>query len=189
MSFCPGHLKTEHLVDQHHRDAPGGDLPVDNDNLVHRAAYAIRSLGAGVFEPIRIFVDAEKTFLEVAHDLLRPDDENDSSGATDIGPELAAAHRSREQRPRLSDCLDAPQHDVRCRPQSANLVGLRLAIHAQDLWAEGLVAPGLVDLIGNAHHVESLRGPVVHLGAIRDEVKDNPLYARHVRYRPESATE
>src|SRR6266851_4479357 len=81
MSFCPAHLKTEHLVDQHHRDAPGGDLPVDNDNLVHRTAYAIRSLGAGVFEAIRVFVDAEETFFEVAHDLLRPDDENDASGA------------------------------------------------------------------------------------------------------------
>src|SRR6266567_6228854 len=106
MSFCPAHLKTEHLVDQHHRDAPGGDLPVDNDNLVHRAPYAISSLGAGVFEPIRVFVDAEETFFEIAHDLLRPDDENDPSGAADIRPELAAAHGSRNQRPGLGDRVD-----------------------------------------------------------------------------------
>src|SRR5947209_17303364 len=110
-----GALKTEHLVDQHHGDPPRCDLPVDNENLIHRAAYAIRSLGAGVFEPIRVFVDAEETFLEVGHDLLRPDDENDSSSAADIRPELAAAHGSREQRPGLSDRMDAPEHDIRRR--------------------------------------------------------------------------
>src|SRR6266550_3347892 len=54
-----GILKPEHLVDQHHGDPPRGDLPVDNENLVHRAAYAIGSLGAGVFEPIGVFVDAD----------------------------------------------------------------------------------------------------------------------------------
>src|SRR6266849_5711667 len=94
-----GTLEPEHLVDQDHSDPPRGDLAVDDDNLVHRAVYAIRSLGAGVFEPIRIFVDAEETFFEVAHDLLRPDDEDDASGAADIRPELASAHGSRKQRP------------------------------------------------------------------------------------------
>src|SRR3989442_14302426 len=107
-----GPLKTEPLVDQPHGDPPRGDLPVDDENLVHRAAYAIRSLGAGVFEPIRIFVDAEETFLEVAHDLLRPDDENESSGATDIGPELATTHGGCDQRPGLGDSVDAPEHEI-----------------------------------------------------------------------------
>src|SRR5438477_8014854 len=145
MSFCPAHLKTEHLVNQHHRYAPGCDLPVDNDNLVHRAAYAISSLGAGVFEPIRVFVDAEETFFEVADDLLRPDNENDPSGAADIRPELAAAHGSRKQRPGLGDRVDASEHDVRRRAQAADLVGLGLAVHAPDPRAKRLVAPGLVD--------------------------------------------
>src|SRR5437899_12126380 len=81
-----GTLEPEHLVDQDHSDPLRGDLPVDDYNFVHRAAYAIRSLGTGVFEPIRVVVDAEETFLEVGHDLLRPDDENDSSGAADIRP-------------------------------------------------------------------------------------------------------
>src|SRR4030081_3110769 len=107
-----GHLEPEHLVDQHHSDPPWGDLPVDDDNFVHRAAYAIRSLGSGVFEPPCVFVDAEEPFLEVRDDLLRADDENDSSGAADIGPELAAAHGSREQRPGLGDRVDAPEHDI-----------------------------------------------------------------------------
>src|SRR5947207_9406089 len=101
MGFCPGHLETEHLVDQHHGDPPGGDLAVDDENLVHRAVHAIGSLGPGVFKPIRVFVDTEETLLEVGHDLLRPDDEYDSSGAAGIRPELAAAHGSREQRPGL----------------------------------------------------------------------------------------
>src|SRR6059058_1828595 len=151
-----GILETEHLVDQHHSDPPRGDLPVDNENLVHRAAYAVRSLGAGVFEPIRIFVDAEKTFLEVGHDLLRPDDENDSSGAAGIRPQLAAAHGRREQRPGLRDRMDAPEHDFRRRAQAANLVGLGLAIHAPDPRAEGRVTTGLFDLVGDTQHVERL---------------------------------
>ena len=113
------HLETERLVDQHHSDPSRSDLTVDDDNLVHGAAYAIRSLGAGVFEPIRVLVDAEETFLDVADDLLSPDDENDSSGAADIRPELAAAHRSREQRPGFSDRVDAPEHDIGRRAQAA----------------------------------------------------------------------
>src|SRR5438874_9368212 len=84
-------LEAEHLVDQHHRDAPRGDLPIDNENLVHRAADAIRRLGAGVFERVGVLVDSAQTLLEVGHDLLRPDDENDPSGTADIRPEPAAA--------------------------------------------------------------------------------------------------
>src|SRR5947208_3170521 len=140
-----GILETEHLVDQHHGDPPRGDLPVDDENLVHRAAHAIGRLGAGVFELIRVFVDAEETFLEVGHDLLRPDDENDSSGAADIRPELAAAHGSREQRPGLSDRVDAAQHDIGRSPEAANLVGLGLAVHAPDARAERRIATGLFD--------------------------------------------
>src|SRR5438067_9342527 len=179
-----GILETEHLVDQHHGDPPRGDLSVDNENLVHRAAHAIRSLGAGVFEPIRILVDAEETFLEVGHDLLRPDDENYSSGATDIRPELAAAHGRREQRPGLSDRVDAPEHDIRRRAEAANLVGLRLAIHAPDPRTERRVATGRFDLVGDTQHVERLRRPLVHRGGVRDEAQDHPLCRGGVR-RPE----
>src|SRR6266567_4372597 len=210
--LCPGFLETDDLVDQHHGDPSRGDLPVDDDDLVDRAVDAVRSLSAGVFEPQRIFIYSSQTLLEVRHDLLRPDDENDPSGATDIRPELAAAHRSRKQRPGLGDRVDAPEHDVRRRAQAPDLVGLGLAVHAPDPRAKRLVAAGLVDLIGDAHQVERLRCPVVHLGAIRDEVQDNPLcrrgvrrpkdgdsvrleggggppYTRLVRYRPESAAE
>src|SRR3989442_4614821 len=142
-------LKTEHLVDQHHSDPPRDDLTVDDDHLVHRAVDAIRSLGAGVFEPPRVFIDAPQTFLDVAYDLLSPDDENDSSGAADIRPELAATHGSREQRPGLSDRVDAPEHDIRRRAEAANLIGLGLAIHAPDPRAERRIATGLFDLVGD----------------------------------------
>src|SRR5438093_1914785 len=210
--LCPGFLETEDLVDQHHGDPSRGDLPVDDDYLVDRAVDAVRSLSAGVFEPQRIFIYSSQTLLEVRHDLLRPDDENDPSGAAAIRPELAAAHRSRKQRPGLGDRVDAPEHDVRRRADPADRVALRLAIHAPDPRSERVVAPGLVDLVGDAHQVERLRCPVVHLGGIGDEVKDSPLcrcgvrrpedddsirlesgdgplYARLVRYRPESAAE
>ncbi len=72
------------------------------------------------------------------------------SGTADKGTELAAAHRSRDQRPGLSDCVDALEHDVRRRAQTPDLVGLGLAIHAPDLRAERLMATGLFDLIGDA---------------------------------------
>src|SRR6266849_282290 len=177
-------LKTEHLVDQHHRDPPRGDLPIDDDHLVHRAVYAICSLGAGVFEPPRIFIDAEQTLLEVGHNLLRADDENDSSGAADIRSQLAAAHGSREQRPGLGDRVDAPEHDIRRRAQAADLVGLGLAIHAPDPRAECTVATGLFDLVSDAQHVERLRGALVYGGGVGDEGQDNPLCRGGVR-RPE----
>src|SRR6266849_1199968 len=177
-------LEPEHLVDQDHSDPPRGDLPVDDYNFVHRAAYAIRGLGAGVFESPRVFIDAEETFLEVSNDLLRADDENDSSGAADIRPELAATHGSREQRPGLGDRVDAPEHDIRRRAQAADLVGLGLAIHAPDPRAERRVATGLFDLVGDTQGVERLRGPLVHRGGVRNEVQDNPLCRGGVR-RPE----
>src|SRR5207248_5414034 len=151
-----GALKTEHLVDQHHGDPPRGDLPVDYENLVHRAAHAICSLGAGVFEPIRVFVDAQETFLEVGHDLLGPDDENDSTGTAGVRPELAAAHGSRQQRPGLSHCMDTPEHDIRRRTEAANLLGLGLAVHAPDPRAERRVATGLFDLVGDTQYVKRL---------------------------------
>src|SRR6266852_2798497 len=176
-----GTLEPQHLVDQDHSDPPRGDLPVDDDNLVHRAAYAIRGLGAGVFESPRVFIDAEETFLEVSDDLLRPDDENDSSGAADIRPERAATHGSREQRPGLGDRVDAPEHDIRRRAQAADLVGLGLAIHAPDPRAERRVATGLFDLVGDTQGVERLRGPLVHRGGVRDEAQNNPLSRGAVR--------
>src|SRR5205807_10536133 len=127
----------------HHGDAPGRDLPVYDKNLVHRAAYAIGILGAGVFEGVGVLIDAVQTLLEVGHDLLRPHDENDSSGTADRGPQLAPAHRSREQRPGLGDRVHAPEHDVRRRAQAPDLVALGLAIHAPDPRPERLVATGL----------------------------------------------
>src|SRR5439155_14254218 len=107
-----------------------------------RAVDAVRSLSAGVFKLPRIFINPPQTLLEVRHDLLRPDDENDPSGAADIRPELAAAHRSRKQRPGLGNRVNAPEHDVRRRSDAADLVALRLAIHAPDPRAQGVVAPG-----------------------------------------------
>ena len=82
--------------------------------------------------------------------------------------------------------MDAPEHDVRRRAQAADLVALGLAIHAPDPRPERLVATGLCDLIGDAHHVERLRGPLVDLRAIGDEVQDNPLCLGGVR-NPENA--
>src|SRR5260370_41757687 len=105
------------------------------------AAYAIRRLGAGVFEGVGVLVDSVQSLLEVGHDLLGPHDENDSSGTADTRPELAAAHRSRDQRPGLSDRVDAPEHDVRRRAQAPDRVALGLAIHAPDPRAEWPLAP------------------------------------------------
>src|SRR5437016_10322902 len=179
-----GTLEPEHLVDQDHSDPPRSDFPVDDYNFVHRAVYAIRGLGAGVFEPPRVFIDAEETFFEVSNDLLRSDDENDSSGAADIWPELAPTHGSREQRPSLGDRVDASEHDIRRRAEAANLVGLGLPIHAPDPRAERRVATGLFDLVRDTQHVERLRCPLVHRGGVRDEVQDDPLCRGGVR-RPE----
>src|SRR5437870_4179179 len=92
-------LEADRLVDKHHGDAPRCDLPVDNSHLVHRAAYAIRRLGAGILEGIRVLVNAVQTLFEVGHDLLRAHEQNDSTGTAEIRPQLTAAHRSREQRP------------------------------------------------------------------------------------------
>src|SRR2546427_10065701 len=163
-----GTLEPQHLVDQDDSDPPRGDLPVDDYNFVHRAAYAIRGLGAGVFEPPRVFIDAEETFLEVSNDLLRSDDENDSSGAADIWPELAATHGSREQRPGLGDRVDASEHDIRRRAQAAERVVLGLVIDAPDPRAERCVASGVFDLVCDAPHADRLGGPLLHRGGLRD---------------------
>src|SRR5207245_6902018 len=131
-----GTLEPEHLVDQDDSDAPRGDLPVDDDYFVHRAADAICGLGASIFEPPRVFIDAEETFLEVSNDLLRPHDENDSSGPADIRSKLAATHGSREERPDLGDSVYATELHLQIRAAATELVALGLAIHAPDATAD-----------------------------------------------------
>ena len=71
--------------------------------------------------------------------------------------------------------MDAAKHDVRGCAQAADLVGLGLAVHAEDPRPEGLVATGLVDLVGDARDVERLRCAAIHLGPVRDETQDDPL--------------
>ena len=63
-------LEAEYFVDEDDGDTPRCDLPIDDNNLVHGAAYAIRRLGAGVFEGVGVLVDAEQTLLEVGDDLI-----------------------------------------------------------------------------------------------------------------------
>src|SRR2546421_5498451 len=66
-------LEAENLVDEDHGDAPRADLPVDDQDLVHRGVNAVSGLGAGVFEGKGVLLDATKGVIQVSHDLLRAD--------------------------------------------------------------------------------------------------------------------
>src|SRR2546425_3380694 len=105
-------LEAEDLVNQDDGDAAGHELAVDDEDLVDAAVHAIRRLGAGILEREDVLVDAAETFLEVGHDLLRPHDEDQSPRTADIGAELAATGRGREQRSTLGDRMHAAEHDV-----------------------------------------------------------------------------
>src|SRR6202165_2372600 len=69
-------LEAQYFVDEDDGDAPGCDLPVDDEHLVHRAVDAVCRLSAGVFERERVLVDAAETLLDVRHELLRSHAEN-----------------------------------------------------------------------------------------------------------------
>src|SRR5207247_10594664 len=113
-------------------DAARHELAVDDEDLVYATVHTIRRLGARVLEREDILVDATETLLEVGHDLLRPHDEDHSSRTGDVGAELAATGRGREQRSTLGDRMHAAEHDVGGRGEAADLVGLRRAIQAPD---------------------------------------------------------
>src|SRR5438132_14352393 len=90
-------LEAEDLVNEDDGDAAGHELAVDDENLVDAAVHAIRRLCASILEREDVLVNAAETLLEVGHDLLRPHDEDESPRTGDIGAELAATCRGREQ--------------------------------------------------------------------------------------------
>src|SRR5712691_282447 len=179
-------LEAEDLVNEDDGDAAGRELAVDDEDLVNAAVHAIRRLGASILEREDVLVDAAETLLEVGHDLLRPHDEDQSPRTGDVGAELAATGRGREQRSTLGDRMHAAEHDVGRRGEAADLVGLCLAIHTPDSRPERLVAPGFLDLLGDPRLLERLRGAVMHLGSVGDETQHNPLGFCSVR-RPKHA--
>src|SRR2546426_3533082 len=168
-------LEAEDLVNENHRDAAGREFAVDDEHLVDAAVHAICSLGASILERKDVFVDAAEAFLEVGHDLLRPNNEDDSSGTSDVGTELAPTRRGRNQRPRLGDRVHAAEHDVGRRGEPADFIGLCFAVHAPDSRAERLVPTGLIDLVRDPRLIERLRGAVMHLGSVRDQTQHDPF--------------
>src|SRR6266581_7613770 len=96
-------LEPEHLIDEDDGDTPRVDLAMDDEDLVDRAVNAIRRLGTGILERKRVLLDTAQALLEISHDLLGPDDENDSPGTRDIRTELTPAHRGGHERPGLRD--------------------------------------------------------------------------------------
>src|SRR3989442_11362368 len=134
-------LEAEDLVNEDDGDAAGHELAVDDQDLVDAAVHAIRRLGTGILEREDVLVDAAETLLEVGHDLLRPDDEDQSPRTGGVGAELAATGRGREQRSILGDGMHAAEHDVWRCSEAADLVGLCLAIHAPDSRPDALAPP------------------------------------------------
>src|SRR2546423_487585 len=100
-------LEPEDVVDQHDGQALGNDLTIDNEDLVDSAADAVRRLSPSVLQWQGVLVYPAQSFLDVRHDLLGPDEEDDSPGAAGIRSELTAAHRGRKQRPGLGDRVHA----------------------------------------------------------------------------------
>ena len=148
------------------------DLAVDDRDLVDGAVDAICRQGARVLERQRVLLDPAEALRLVGHDLLRADDEDDPSGATQVGPELRAAHRRGDERPGLGHRMDAAQHDRRSRREVTDLVALRGPVHAQDDRSDRLV-PARLQGLGDAGDLERLRGAVMDLGALGDEVEDD----------------
>ena len=118
---------------------------------------------------------AAETLLEVGHDLLRPHDEDQSPRTGDVGAELAATERGREQRSTLGDRMHAAEHDVGRCGEATDLVGLCLAIHAPNSRSDRIVATGFLDLLGDARRLERLRAAVMHLGFVGDETQHDPF--------------
>src|SRR6266511_2394841 len=181
-----GALEPQDLVDENHRDAIGDNLAIDDEDLVDGAVYAVRRLGAGIFQRERVLVDPAEPFFQVRYDLLRPHDEDDAPGAADIRSELAPAHRGCEEGTGLGHRMDAAEHHVRRGRQAADLVGLGPAVQISDPRANSLVPSGRLDLLGDTGDLERLRCAVVNLRSIRDETQDDPLRLGRV-CRPENA--
>src|SRR5206468_8926902 len=144
-SDTPRSLEPEDFVDEDDGDALGDDLAIDDEHLVHRATDAVRGLRASILQRERVVVYPVQCLVEVGHDLLRPDEEDDSPRAAGVRSELTAAHRGCQQRPALGDRVHASEHHVRRRGQTADLVRLGVAVHAHGPWSKGVVAGGPLD--------------------------------------------
>src|SRR3989440_9345219 len=147
-------LEPDRLVDEDNGEAVRDDLAIDNEDLVHRAVDAVRLLRASILHGERVVVDPAQSFIEVRHDLLRAHDEDDSPGAAGVRSELAAAHRGRQQGAGFGDRVRAAQHHVRGRGQAADLVGLGVAVEAENMWANGFVPGRPLDLLADSSYVK-----------------------------------
>ena len=110
--------------------------------------------------------------VEVRNDLLAAHHQDQPTSASGIGTQLAAGRRCDDERPVLRDCSHAPDHEVRCADQLADLAALGRAVHLEDPRPDGVVPAGLRQLGVQADVLEGLRLPRMDLAALRDHRED-----------------
>jgi len=160
---------------------------LETEEVFHRIANAVKSTvnyhifsifqldeRTGVLQREGVLLDPPQALLDIGHDLLAADHEDDLAGAGGVRSELAAARRGGHQRSRFRHGVHAPEHHLRRGRQASDLVGLRRAIHAPDPRPEWLIAARLIQLGRDAGHLQRLGGAVVDLGAGGDETADDP---------------
>src|SRR5258708_6765690 len=122
--------ESDRLPHQNYRQAAWRDRSVDDQDVVESATgNSIRLACPLTFQHQAVFMQTLQTFVDVRHDLLRTNDPEDLAGATRVGADLAATHRSEEQAAVLGHRVCTSDHVVRSREKPANFVRLGLAVH------------------------------------------------------------
>src|SRR5579859_5893215 len=119
-----------------------------------------------------VLADASERGVQVTHDLLAADHQDELPGRRRVGTHLAAGRRGLHQLAGFGHGVDASELDVRRGDELADLPRLRGAIHLEVLLAEEVMAVGLHELFEHSDVLERLRLRGVNLRALGKALHD-----------------
>ena len=95
--------------------------------------------------------------VEISDELLVSDDEDHVASGVGVGAELAAGPGADNDLSVVGDGVRAAEDVVGRGPELAHLAALRRAVERAQLGADRVIAPGLVDRLGDPEFTQRLR--------------------------------
>ncbi len=127
-----------------------------------------------IFQGKSVILDAVKPLIQVRNNFLCTYHPDHLAGSGNVRAKLATAGRGSQDVPIFSQGSHAAGHKIRAGAQAADLFPLGLAVECAQLRAHGYEASGLFEFSGDAQLVQGRRMALVHLGAIGDELEEQP---------------
>ena len=115
-----------------------------------------------------MLLDALERGVEVRHDLLTANHQDEVTRARRVRSHLASGGRCLDELPLLCQRVHAADLEVRRGHELAHLAGLRVAIHLERLEAKEVIAARLHQLLEDADVLQRLRLRRMDLCAVRN---------------------